>query len=48
MVCRYDGRHVRMIVFVALVALGFAVLYRTPEGAAASRPAKEANERGRR
>ena len=25
MVCRYDGRHVRMIVFVALVALGFAL-----------------------
>jgi tetratricopeptide (TPR) repeat protein len=25
MVCRYDGRHVRRIVFVALVALGFAL-----------------------
>ena len=25
MVCRYDGRHLRMIVLVALVALGFAL-----------------------
>jgi Flp pilus assembly protein TadD len=25
MVCRYDGRHLRMIAFVALVALGFAL-----------------------
>jgi len=25
MVCRYDGRHLRMIVFVAVVALGFAL-----------------------
>src|SRR5204863_5464558 len=25
MVCRYDGRHLRMIVLVALVAMGFAL-----------------------
>src|SRR5436189_135053 len=25
MVCRYDGRHMRMMILVALVALGFAL-----------------------